>query len=373
MIIIYCTTILYALAILILVYGNYKVPYFDREENTSGATFSILIPFRNEAHNLPQLIRSLKEINYPKHLFEIIFIDDQSTDGSAALVKKEIPNSKIATQLITNQNPGSSPKKEALKLGIEYAQNDWILTTDADCTVPQNWLLAYHSMITKKVSKMIAGPVCYYQPKSFFEEFQLLDFMSLQGVTIGAFGLGKPLLCNGANLCYQKALYYEINGFEGNLHLSSGDDIFLLEKAIKKYPESLDYLKTKDAIVYTSTQQSLKDLIQQRIRWAKKSSAYTNIINKGLGLLVFGMNAIIVLCTILWIFEVLDWTLFLAVWTTKLFVDLLCIASALKFFGQIHYLRSFIISSMFHPLFVFCIVVMTFFSNYTWKQRQYQK
>jgi len=373
MIFIYSITILYALTILLFVYGSYKIPNFDWEENTSGTTFSILIPFRNEAHNLPQLISSLNAVNYPKHLFEIIFIDDQSTDGSSKMVAKAKSTSQFSMKLIFNRNPGSSPKKEALKLGIEYAQHDWILTTDADCIVPQNWLLAYHSMIAKHSSKMIAGPVCYYPPKSFMEEFQVLDFMSLQGITIGAFGIGLPLLCNGANLCYQKALYYELNGFEGNLHLSSGDDIFLLEKATKKYPKQVHYLKAKDAIVFTSAQPSFEELIQQRIRWAKKSSAYRNFINKGLGLVVIGMNITIILCTMLWLFGSLGWTLFLAVWTTKLFVDLLCISITLKFFDQIHYIRSFIISSIIYPFFVIYVVVMMFFSNYTWKQRQYQK
>ena len=223
------------MTILLFVYGSYKIPNFDWEENTSGTTFSILIPFRNEDLKLPQLISSLNAVNYPKHLFEIIFIDDQSTDGSSKLVEKAMSTSQVSMKLIFNHNPGLSPKKEALKLGIEYAQHDWILTTDADCIVPQNWLLAYHSMIAKHSSKMIAGPVCYYPPKSFMEEFQVLDFISLQGITIGAFGIGLPLLCNGANLCYQKALYNELNGFEGNLHLSSGDDIFLLEKACLLY------------------------------------------------------------------------------------------------------------------------------------------
>jgi hypothetical protein len=68
--------------------------------------------------------------------------------------------------------------------------------------------------------------------------FQQLDIASLQGATIGSFGINKGFMCNGANFVYQ-ILFQELNGFHGNDTIASGDDVFLLQKRL------LNSLKSK--------------------------------------------------------------------------------------------------------------------------------
>ena len=51
---------------------------------------SIIIPFRNEAENLPKLLKSIDAQEYPKHLFEVILVDDDSEDYSVKTIKKEL-------------------------------------------------------------------------------------------------------------------------------------------------------------------------------------------------------------------------------------------------------------------------------------------
>ena len=106
------------------------------------------------------------------------------------------------------------------------------------------------------------------------------------GCTIGGFGIKKPFMCNGANLCYSKEIFHELNGFEGNNHLASGDDIFLLEKMFKHFPKKTKYLKSDKALIITSAEPTLKKLFQQRIRWASKSTSYSNRFTKIVGLIV---------------------------------------------------------------------------------------
>jgi hypothetical protein len=69
------------------------------------------------------------------------------------------------------------------------------------------------------------------------DHFQQLDLTSLQGATIGSFGLNKAFMCNGANFAYTKSLFEKLNGFDGNNKIASGDDVFLLQKAVEKFPE----------------------------------------------------------------------------------------------------------------------------------------
>ena len=81
--------IVYVLAISWLIYGFTKVPVYTKKEVTPKTTFSILVPFRNEAENLPILLESISKLKYPTNLFEVLLIDDASEE------KFQIPNSKF--------------------------------------------------------------------------------------------------------------------------------------------------------------------------------------------------------------------------------------------------------------------------------------
>ena len=115
--------------------------------------------------------------------------------------------------------------------------------------------------------------------RAFLKGFQQLDFFSLQAATIGGFGAKIPFLCNGANLCYEKAAFRRVKGFTGNHKIASGDDIFLLEKFDKEGLKTA-FLKGKAAIVSTLPQASVGELVDQRIRWAGKTSATQNKTGK---------------------------------------------------------------------------------------------
>ena len=226
--------ILYLLLIGSFTIGFDNVKSVPLEDLKSKVDFSIVIPFRNEAKSLPDLLSSILELKYPKHKFEILFIDDDSEDESVKLIRSELSKTQIKFTILTNDHNSSSPKKNAITKAIAQSKYEWIVTTDADCKLPKFWLDTFDCFIQKNDTKFIVAPVTYYQVTSFLKRFQLLDFLSLQGVGIGSFGINKPIMCNGANLAYSKSLFFELDGFSGNSHISSGDDIFLLQKAIYK-------------------------------------------------------------------------------------------------------------------------------------------
>ena len=299
-------TLIYICTIIMIYVGYNNVKSVKtKPSETPTSTFSIIIPFRNEAKNLKELIKSLNIIDYPKELFEVVFVNDNSTDSSTSIINDH--NMLTNTVVINSKRMSNSPKKDAIQTAILNSQFNYIITTDADCIVPKSWLHAYNSIIIDKHPKFIAAPVTYEDSNKLLAVFQLHDFLSLQAVTIGAFGLKKPFMCNGANLCYTKSVFLEVNGFEGNLNMASGDDVFFMEKVIQKYPNDIFYLKSLEAIVYTKPLSSIKSLLHQRMRWAGKTSAFSGFFSKAIALIVLLMNISLILYLIFAFLNDLRW------------------------------------------------------------------
>lgn len=374
LIIIFIITLAYLLLIGSLVYGFDKVSHFTLEDTSAQTQFSVVIPFRNEAENLPQLLKSISELNYPKALFEISFVDDDSTDDSVTIIEAFLGNSKsIDFSILKNDRLTNSPKKDAITTAINKAKYDWIVTTDADCELPNYWLDIFDDYICKNNAKVLVAPVTYCAASSFFERFQLLDILSLQGATIGGFGIQKPFLCNGANLAYRKAFFNIINGFDGNFNIASGDDIFLLEKAIKQDKKSVHYIKNEKLIVKTKAQPNFKTLKSQRIRWAAKTTSYTNAFGKLTGFLVLLMNALLVCIPILYLLQIISLKALVYTFIIKFLIDFLLLFKSARFFNQEHYLSSYLFSSLIYPFFSVYIAFVSMFKGYKWKGRAYHK
>ena len=245
-------TSFYLILILSFGFGIIKSNTFKLEGKSTIQTFSIIIPFRNEEIHLQELLNSLVRINYPKNKFECIFVNDESTDTSVKIIEEFLSKTALNFYVVNNLRESTSPKKDAINTAVQTANFEWIVTTDADCTVPKYWLQLFDQFSKVNNSVMMVGPVSYnILNTSFLENFQLLDFLSLQAATLGGFGIKKPFLCNGANLAYKKTVFTELNGFQGNENIASGDDIFLFEKFYKKYPYRVHFLKSNHAIVST--------------------------------------------------------------------------------------------------------------------------
>jgi len=366
--------VLYCSLIIAFIVGFDRVENFRKTDTAPTTKFSVIIPFRNEAVNIVALLESISSLNYPKELFEILFVDDNSVDDSVDLLKSIISiNDKLNINIITNNRRTNSPKKDAIQTAILQANFDWIITTDADCIVPENWLKIFDAYIQKHESKMIAAPVTYIANKTLLEQFQLLDFLSLQACTIGSFGIRKPFLCNGANLCYKKQAFNKVHGFKGNEHIASGDDIFLLEKMFQQYPDKVHFLKSNEVIVKTKPQKSFKELLSQRIRWAAKTTAFTSRFAQFVGITVLLMNLVVVMALILFIFDLLLWELLLAIIIIKFILDYILLNKVYRFCNQHLLLRSYCIGSLFYPFFSMFVAIVSLQTTYSWKGRRFNK
>ena len=362
--VLYIIVLFYCLAVIVLIYGFTRVNTIDYIGLTPKTKFSIIVPFRNEAKNLPVLLDSLSKLNYPTEFFEVILVDDFSKE------KFKVQSLKYKVSVINNTRVSNSPKKDAIVTAMKIVNTDWIITTDADCVAKKNWLLSLDNYIQLHDVSMIAGAVTYDCNNSFLHQFQQLDLASLQGATIGSFGIKKGFMCNGANFAYTKSFFQELNGFEGNDGIASGDDVFLLQKAILQFPEKVHYLKSKYNIVVTKPLNDWKSLFYQRVRWASKTNSYQIQFGKGLGLLVFMGNLSLILGYVLLVFSIFSFFNILLFFSMKLAVDTVLIYKTNHFLNKSK-IRHLIVSSFLYPFFCVIVALYSLIGKYEWKGRKF--
>jgi len=363
--------LIYVATIAQIIAGFNCIKTFHLRETLPKTFFTIIVPFRNESQNLPVLLNSIKKLNYPIDLFEIILIDDSSEDDSVRQVYNwRMENGIFKTTLLENIRLSNSPKKDAISRAIPIIKNEWVVTTDADCIVPENWLMTLDNYIQNHTVSMLVGSVTYDCKKSFLHHFQQLDLMSLQGSTIGSFGMKLPFMCNGANFCYTKSLFQELNGFVGNNKLASGDDVFLLQKAVQKYPEKVHYLKSKTAIVQSKPVKTWRELFFQRVRWASKTSSYESIFGKDLAVLVFTTNLVIIISCLLALGSWLSWRDATLLFLLKFITDYMLLYKTNRFLLKKR-MRYLLLSSLVYPFFCVTVAVFSWFGRYEWKERRF--
>jgi len=283
-------TLIYVVLVLSFIRGWHHLTLSGIAISRPNTKVSVIVAARDEERIIKKTIEDLIKQDYPKELTEIIFIDDHSTDRTAEIVSTYATN---GVRLIKLNEHGAlnSYKKKAIQTAIGSCSGDLIITTDADCRMGVKWLSTIVNFYQERGYKMISSPVAYFEEKSFFERLQSLEFLYLIGLGASTIGNKNPSTCNGANLAYEKATFYEVGGFKGIDDLASGDDELLLHKIAAKYPDKIGFLKHNDAIVYTHAKENLSSFIQQRKRWASKSTRYKN-------------KAVIVLGVFVWFFNV---------------------------------------------------------------------
>ncbi|HEY8387818.1 MAG TPA: glycosyltransferase [Parasegetibacter sp.] len=376
---IYTIFILYEALLLLYLYfwlRQAEVKISDERIDDQPLTFfSVVIPARNEEKNIGACIDSILAQNYPTDRFEILVVDDHSEDNTASIVRSyNQPIIKvISLQDVIEDSAVRAYKKKAIDAAIKEANGEWIITTDADCIVPDSWFQSFHSVIhdRKKNPVFIAGPVKYFHSNRFLSIFQSLDFATLQGVTAGSIYAGAPTMCNGANLAYSKSAFFEVGGFTGIDQVSSGDDVLLMQKMHKKYPGRIMYLKNRAAIVQTHPMPSLEDFINQRIRWASKAGNYDGILIYLVMGTVYLVNLLILLLGIAGFFNSIYWEYGLGVLIGKTVIEMIFITPVIVFFNQVKLLIWFPLAQPFHIVYTVVVGFLGKFGTFNWKGRKF--
>lgn len=268
---------IYFIVITIISIAAFRKP--KKEVNSKLGGFTFIIPFKDEEHRISILLSSLNE-NRPKDVnIEFLFIDDHSIDNTVQSIRAVIPEATI----LTNNGNG---KKAAITTALEHAQYATIITLDADAELPAHY---FKLLPTIPTANMLVGPV-YIQPETtFINALDRLEQLSIQTLASGSLQLKNPLSASGAHLMYQKDDFLSLQGFSGNEHIQSGDDMFLLQK-FEDAHYSIQYWNEPNAIVSVLGTKNYRDFFYQKVRWGSKMKNLSSIYPKVLGLLIFSAN-----------------------------------------------------------------------------------
>ena len=366
---------LYYVFLLLIIYGwHVKVQHTTNEPLLDMPFTSVIVAVRNEEKNIVRLMKCFEHQTMPRDRFEVLFVDDSSTDNTAAAIEKFVQSSGLKFRLLRNvyhPNLGMSPKKAALQKGIEEAHGELIVMTDGDCWFGKNWLKSMVSPFLQKKVLFSAGPVALRGERNLISKIQSLEFASLIGAGGALINLGYPLMCNGANLAFRKSEFYNVGGYGGFEDKSSGDDVFLMQKIHKLKPGSVAFNMDQLAMVYSYPQRSLSDLIHQRRRWASKWNQYLLPFSWMLAPFLFLHYVTFICCLLAAILSPGFIIKALALIFIKFILDHIFLKKVMDFCKLRLDFRIFLLSEFIYPFYAILIGLAVQFGTYKWKGRKH--
>lgn len=325
---------------------------------------SIIVPFRNEVGNMEHLIKSFMSLNYPRDHWEVILVNDHSTDLSVEMAQSVIGG--YENFLIHNLDAHQQGKKQALQAGIQLAKFKIIATTDADCTVPFGWLKSIGESFQNENTRLSIGFVKLGKTASLFGRIQAIELTSLMASTAAAVGWGHPIMCNGANLAFRKETFFEVGEYHDHINIASGDDEFLMRKIKNRFHDSVTIHSSQDAVVVTQEQETVGGFINQRIRWAGKWKHNSDRFTQVLALIVLASHISFV--GLLLLLPVGSPMLLLAI--AKIFLEGMLIRKASAHLRHRFDWFGFLLLQVIYPFYVLLIGLSSFFVAPRWKNRK---
>lgn len=345
-------TALYLICIAAFTFGlfNLKERFHSVNKNNL-IKVSVLIAARNEEKNIEKLLESLKKQSFPKELFEVIIVNDHSIDNTDEIINDFInKNKELDVKLLKAEKKG---KKHAISQALHSAINELIIVTDADCVLNDLWIESIVGFYQEEKCKMILAPVLLSPAENLFEKMQVLEHLSLIGSTAGSASIGFPVMCNGANMAYERKAALEVEKFRKDFDIPSGDDMFLLEQFVKCYGHNnVKFLLSKSAVVKTKTCKTIKDFFRQRRRWVSKTKSYTSwkVIVTALIVLFFNLSIISLLVSAFFVPAL--WSIYILLTLLKFFIDFPLLKNITNFMNQGSLLKWVLPLEIIYPFYV---------------------
>ncbi|MGB9663330.1 MAG: glycosyltransferase [Ignavibacteria bacterium] len=362
----------YSLFLIFLLVGIFRV---RKEQHPNNLKASVIVPFRNEGQNLVKCISSLLDQNFEKDRFEIILVDDNSSDNSAELIKNFLTQPMIKLIRLDND----SGKKRAIEAGINLSNYEIIVTTDADCYHSKNWLSSLVQSFDDKTG-FVAGKVVYSNTKNFFKELQKIEFASL--VSIGAAFIGNkiPLLANGASCAYRKDLFFKVGGFKDNLSLASGDEEFLMQKIHFDTDYKVKFCSIDNCVAYTEPTSGLRKFINQRKRWVSKVPFYRNKLLLPILVTMYLFYFMNLASLFISLYHLQFAFFYFKIFILKNFIDLIFMLKGYFLLelskdktNLLKLLFLFPIAEFFHLLYISIVPILSYLTGFHWKGREFKR
>ncbi len=334
---------------------------------------SIIIPFRNESENIIDNLRCIENQDYPTEKYEVLYVNDSSEDDGVEKLSAAIKNKNIKILHAPSNELTRGHKKNAVNYGIKNSSASIIVTTDADCTFGANWLSSLLLCLDEKTA-FVSGPVKFSGYSNLFEKIQAIEFSGLVLAGAGLIGSGKPVICNAANIAYRKNIFDEVNGFNDNLNLSSGDDELLMQKIASLTNYKIKFCFNKNAVVETSPNKTLSSFINQRKRWASKSIFYKDkLLIAQLILIYLFYTALLMLPFLSILSPFLYVPLFILSFGIKILTEHLVVRKGKNIFSLHYSLFELIIAEIFQIFYIVIISAAGLFGRFKWKERNLER
>jgi biofilm PGA synthesis N-glycosyltransferase PgaC len=312
---------------------------------------SVIIACRNEQKNLPLILKSISRQDYPAELFEVIIVDDNSTDNTFETASDNLSSERF----FVFKNSGKG-KKAAIRTGITNSIGRLIITTDADCTMGTRWIKTIAAYFARTNPDMIICPVQLAEHRGFLASFQELEYLGLQGITAGSAIAGSGIMCNGANLAFTREAY--LNQMD-NLHpeLATGDDVFMLHSLKQDKGSRIMWLESNAAIVSTAPSPSVSSFLRQRKRWISKWNAYSDKVTILTGIVTFAAILVQLAAFISVFFNPSFIWQFLIILVLKSIPDYLIVQNTAERYGKKHLMYWFLPAQIIYPLYVIVVFI----------------
>ena len=351
--------VLYGIIVVFLIRGFRRLPGTMNERLLK---FSIIVSARNEERHISSLLDSLLLLEYPKDHYEIIVVNDRSTDATQKILEeysRRTDTLRIVT--ITGNTTDMPNKKNALRNAIAVSRNEILAFTDADCIVPAGWLRELSKQFTDSV-----GAVAGYSPYRFERKHIAHSFLKYEEfknslTALAAVGLNKAYLCTGRNFAYRKKVYDEVDGFEKIKHSVSGDDDLFLQLVRSATRWEIRYMTSSGSVVETRPPESFSQFIHQRTRHISASKYYV-----GDSMAAYGISHLFLLFIILLLF--IDPIIGLIFLLFRMNLDAIFIAQGNKLIHEQVRVTEFVVNEIALALYTIIIGPLGYFKKFKWKE-----
>lgn len=328
----------------IIIYIGIVRAFKQTNSSSKEIGISIVIAAKNEVKNIPLLINALSKLKYNSSLFEVIIVDDNSSDNTFEVTRNLISD-KPNFIVIKADNKSLPGKKGALTSGINQAKHDFILITDADCIPEKGWLNAY----TEKFSQgydLIFGAAPFYEKNTFINNISRFENLRSSLLTFAAAVFRIPYSAAARNFGFRKSAFNKLDGYSRTMQTISGDDDLLIREAFGKKMK-IGFVTDKESFVYSSTKEKLKDYISQKARHTKTSLHYLPVHKILLGCWHF-LNLLFLFSPLL----VFVNPAFISLFVIKLTADVVVVSYLQKNFGYDFNLVKIIYLQFFYEIFL---------------------
>lgn len=363
----------YVVLIISFTIGWFRLRPEESSASPEKVSATIIIAARNEESNIGNCLRAIAAQEYSSGLFEVIVVDDHSTDKTAMVTNQiiaEFPQIQIKLIQLNEKEHG---KKAAISKAVAIANNEWIVTIDADCIMGKGWLRMVMSVSANPDIQMVMAPVVFHKTKTVFGNLQELEFLSLIASAAGAVSVGWPIMCNGANLAYRRNAFVNVNGFVSDKGFASGDDMFLMMKIRKMFgPGAVRFVKSPEATVATHSVPTLQEFISQRLRWVSKSKGYTDPRVVFTSVIVFSQSTFILLAMLAWATGIIGPLLPLLLFITKILADFPLMMAVSRFAKRRRLMIWYLPLQILYPVYVAAIGLLGNILSFKWKGREFR-